>query len=64
MLLMRGGKDAADCTRRMLLHVFASELAVRVSWLGRKNNERLEGTIFARALFDKYLCSSIYLLPP
>jgi len=63
MLLMRGGKDAADCTRRMLLHVFAPELAVRVSWLGRKNNERLEGTIFARALFGKYLCSSIYLLP-
>jgi len=56
---MRGGKDAADCTRRMLLHVFAPELAVRVSWLGRKNNERLEGTIFARALFGKYLCSSI-----
>ncbi|XP_067203772.1 uncharacterized protein [Linepithema humile] len=52
MLLMRGGKDAADCTRRMLLHVFAPELAVRVSWLGRKNNERLEGTIFVRALFE------------
>lgn len=63
MLLMRGGKDAADCTRQMLLHVFVPELAIRVSWLGRKNNERLEGTIFAHALFGKYLYSSIYVLP-
>lgn len=51
MLLKRGGKDPADFIRRMLMSVFAPELALGVSWLGRKKNNRLEGTIFARILF-------------
>jgi len=35
---MRGGKDAADCTRRMLLHVFAPELAEFHGWGGKIMN--------------------------
>ncbi|XP_025262208.1 uncharacterized protein LOC112637206 [Camponotus floridanus] len=51
MLFKRGGRDPSEFIRRILSKLFSNELAVRVSWLGRKQNKRLEGTIVARTIF-------------
>ena len=55
MLLTRGGRDPGDFIRRILSGLFSSEFAVGISWLGRKQNKRLEGTLVARTIFGKYL---------
>ncbi|KAM0731585.1 hypothetical protein ACS0PU_002645 [Formica fusca] len=52
ILYNRGGKVPAELIRRMLVYVFTPHLSLQISWLGRKKNQRLEGTHFARILFD------------
>jgi len=53
MLFRRGGRDLNEFIRRILSKLFSSELAIGVSWLGRKQNKRLEGTLVARTIFGK-----------
>ncbi|EGI67292.1 hypothetical protein G5I_04142 [Acromyrmex echinatior] len=52
MFFTCGGKDPANFIQRILAHVFAPNLALKLSWLGRKQNQRLEGTYFVYIFFN------------
>ncbi|XP_039315658.1 uncharacterized protein LOC113004852 isoform X3 [Solenopsis invicta] len=51
MFSTRGGKDGNDMIRRILGAVFSPQLSAMISWQGRKNNIKLQGTIVARTIF-------------
>ncbi|XP_036146919.1 uncharacterized protein LOC118646991 [Monomorium pharaonis] len=51
MFSNRGGKNGGDLIRRILGTVFSPQLAVQFSWQGRKNNEKVEGSVVARTIF-------------
>ncbi|XP_067207271.1 uncharacterized protein [Linepithema humile] len=51
-LLGVGGKNAKDCILRMLQKVFSSAVAKDCSWLGQKNNFKLQGLYIIEILRD------------